>query len=154
MPSNVLTLHLKQTFPPIIWIVTEGKGDGIESRLPFKIFSTLTTSFLSKYKIQNPRYVISFNLDMIQNCHFFHEMVSLILKSEFRNSNQSESGIGCTMSWTRHMPKKWVTWFTLFEDARCKESHLNCIVNFRHNMHQFVYLESLVCFEMHDNRQC
>ena len=40
-PSNVLPLHLKQTFPPIIWIFTEGDGDGIESRLPFKIFSTL-----------------------------------------------------------------------------------------------------------------
>ena len=40
-PSNVLPLHLKQTFPPVIWIFTEG-DDGIESRLPFKIFSTLT----------------------------------------------------------------------------------------------------------------
>ena len=38
MPSNVLPLHLKQ----IIWIFTEGEGDGIESRLPFKIFSTLS----------------------------------------------------------------------------------------------------------------
>ena len=41
MPINVLPLHLKQTFPPIIWIFTEGEGDGMESRLPFKIFSTL-----------------------------------------------------------------------------------------------------------------
>ena len=38
-PSNVLPLHLKQTFPPLIWIFTE--GDWIKSRLPFKIFSTL-----------------------------------------------------------------------------------------------------------------
>ena len=38
-PSNVLPLHLKQTFQPIIWIFTE--GDRIESRLPSKIFSTL-----------------------------------------------------------------------------------------------------------------
>ena len=30
--DNVLLLHLKQTFPPIIWIFTEGEGDGIESR--------------------------------------------------------------------------------------------------------------------------
>ena len=38
MPSsNFLPL----TFPPIIWIFTEGKGDGIESRLPFKTFYTL-----------------------------------------------------------------------------------------------------------------
>ena len=40
-PSNVLSLHLKETFPPIIWNFTEGVGDGIESRLPFQIFSTL-----------------------------------------------------------------------------------------------------------------
>ena len=41
MPSNVLPLRLKQTVLPIIWIFTEGEGDEIESRLPFKIFSTL-----------------------------------------------------------------------------------------------------------------
>ena len=41
MTSNVLPLHLNQTFQLIIWIFTEGEGDGIESRLPFKIFSTL-----------------------------------------------------------------------------------------------------------------
>ena len=41
MISNVLPLCLKQTFPPIIWICTEGVG--IESKLPFKIFSTLKT---------------------------------------------------------------------------------------------------------------
>ena len=43
MPSNVVPLHpglhLKQTFPPIIQIFNE--GDEIESKLPFKIFSTL-----------------------------------------------------------------------------------------------------------------
>ena len=42
MPSNVLPLHLKQTYWPMIWIFTEDEGDGIESRLPFKIFSNLT----------------------------------------------------------------------------------------------------------------
>ena len=31
--EDALPLHLKQTFPPIIWIFTEGEGDGIESRL-------------------------------------------------------------------------------------------------------------------------
>ena len=31
-------------FPPIIWIFTEGEGDGIESGLPFQIFSTLHSS--------------------------------------------------------------------------------------------------------------
>ena len=42
MPSNVLPLHLNQTFPPLILIFTEGgEGDGIKSRLSFKIFSIL-----------------------------------------------------------------------------------------------------------------
>ena len=40
-PSNVLPFHLKQTFLPIIWIFAKDEGDGIESRLPFRIFSTL-----------------------------------------------------------------------------------------------------------------
>ena len=42
--SNIFAVHLKQTFPPIIWIFTEGEGDGIKSRLPFKIFSILTSN--------------------------------------------------------------------------------------------------------------
>ena len=46
MPSNVLPLHLKQTFPLIIWIFTKREGDGIKSRLPFKVFSTLACKIL------------------------------------------------------------------------------------------------------------
>ena len=41
MPSNVLPLHFKQIFLPIISIFPEGEGDGFESRLPLKIFSAL-----------------------------------------------------------------------------------------------------------------
>ena len=33
-------------FPHIIWIFTEGEGDGIESMLPFEIFSTLWMSYI------------------------------------------------------------------------------------------------------------
>ena len=33
-----MPLHLKQTFPPIIWIFTKGEGDGIKSRLSFNFF--------------------------------------------------------------------------------------------------------------------
>ena len=45
--NNVLHLHLKQAFPPIIGIFfTEGEGDGMESKLPFKIFSTLSNDHL------------------------------------------------------------------------------------------------------------
>ena len=49
-PSIVLPLHLKQTFLPIIWIFTEGEGDGIESRLTFEIFSTLCITENKKIK--------------------------------------------------------------------------------------------------------
>ena len=71
-PSNVLTLHLKQIFPAIIWIFTEGEGDGIESRLHFKIFSTL------KFYRADSTYphiswflkILSLCLPIIQICHF------------------------------------------------------------------------------------
>ena len=53
MASNVLPLHLKQTFLPKIWIFTEGEGDGIKSRLPFKIFSTLILAILHKIAHQS-----------------------------------------------------------------------------------------------------
>ena len=42
MPGNVLPVHLKQTFPPIILILTESEGGGIESRLPFNFFFYFT----------------------------------------------------------------------------------------------------------------
>ena len=35
--SNVLPLHLKQTFPPIIWIFTQVEEDEIESKWSSKI---------------------------------------------------------------------------------------------------------------------
>ena len=41
-----MPLNLKQTFQPIIWIFTGGEGDGIESRLPFKIFLYFMINFL------------------------------------------------------------------------------------------------------------
>ena len=51
MPSIVLPVHLKQTFPPIILILTESEGGGIESRLPFIFFSTLLCLTISIYLI-------------------------------------------------------------------------------------------------------
>ena len=38
MPSNGLRLHFKETFPPIIWIFTDGEGDEIESKLILNLF--------------------------------------------------------------------------------------------------------------------
>ena len=43
-PKNVLLLHLKQTFTPIILIFTDGEGDGIDNRESFKVCSTLPPS--------------------------------------------------------------------------------------------------------------
>jgi hypothetical protein len=54
--SKVLPLHLKQTFLPIICIVTEGEVDRIETRILFKIFSTLPQIPLPHHfqKIEQP----------------------------------------------------------------------------------------------------
>ena len=88
-PSNVLPLHLKQTFLPIIWIFTEGESDGSDSRQPFKIFSTLTliNSFskiipkfwqlqiLFIFTKHNTYNIVSFNLLIFEskfNYHFSH----------------------------------------------------------------------------------
>ena len=72
MPSNVLPLHLKQTFPLIIWIFSE--DDEIKSRLPFKIFSTLPrknvntlTSYLLDLFVLTSIYV---DVNQPQRCPF------------------------------------------------------------------------------------
>ena len=49
----ILPLHLKQNFLPRIWIFTGGEGDKIESRLPFKIFSTLICSILVRWSVKD-----------------------------------------------------------------------------------------------------
>ena len=67
MPSNVLPLHLKQTFPPIIWIFTVGEGDGIESRLPLKIFSTLISIFLNLFSSVYSQYFLRQNSNKKSN---------------------------------------------------------------------------------------
>ena len=47
-----MPFHIKQTFLPV-WIFPEGEGDGVETRLPFKIFFNL------------PDY--DFNFDVVKN---------------------------------------------------------------------------------------
>ena len=51
-PAMFCLYTSKKTFPTIIWIFTEGEDDGIEFRLPFKIFSTLQhpAIFFSTFK--------------------------------------------------------------------------------------------------------
>ena len=56
-----MPFYLKQTFPIIIWIFTEGEGDWIKSRLPLRIFSTLLfLAFkLLKHEILKPDFLIN-----------------------------------------------------------------------------------------------
>ena len=48
MPSNILPLHLKQHFLPMIRIFNDGEGDAIKSRLPLKKNSTLLLGSFGK----------------------------------------------------------------------------------------------------------
>ena len=82
--SNVLPLHLKPTFPAIILILTESEGDMIESRLPFKIFSTLLP--LSAQRTG----VINFSV--------------LSLKIKNLPSNLAALDIGCCLTLTCNLP--------------------------------------------------
>ena len=69
-PSNALPYYLKKTFPSIIWIFTEGEGDGIESRLSSFIFiklqwvenESLLKQFLFIYKVEK---IYEDSLDLI-----------------------------------------------------------------------------------------
>ena len=90
-PSNVLPLHLKQTFPPIIWIFTEGEGDGIKSRLPFKIFSTLTRQDKVITKQFSSMAIWEIRESVCQSCNYLYFFMSkaMVLKldlKEFRIS--------------------------------------------------------------------
>ena len=49
-------VYLMPTFLPIIWIFTEDEGDGIESRIPFIIFSIL--QICQKLKLATPQYAM------------------------------------------------------------------------------------------------
>ena len=87
---NVLLIHLKQAFPHIIWIFTEVVGDGIESRLPFKIFSTLVNinpreenvffflfaiNFTSCIFLPNILVAIFSKVTLFQDVHFIYVLV-------------------------------------------------------------------------------
>ena len=92
MHRNFLPFHLKQTFPPIIWIFTEGEGDGIKFRLPFKIFSALTqTSILTNCLLPNSFFLYKFTI-FFYNCSAFdsnlfsRETKSERIERKFKNT--------------------------------------------------------------------
>ena len=79
----VLPFYLKQTFPPLIWMFTEGEGDGIKSRLPFKIFSTLREKSIKTKKKMFAR--IAIRLLCIKVCYNFM-FVTQFLKRQGSNA--------------------------------------------------------------------
>ena len=64
MTSNIFAIHLNQTFLPIIWIFTEGEGDGIKPRILFKIFSAIKNSKTFRPIVEND-YSLMFPLSSI-----------------------------------------------------------------------------------------
>merc|ERR1719203_2565304 len=93
-------LHLNQTFPPIDWVFTEGGGDGIESRLPFNIFSTLIKVQLSlkKDKICPPP-LFSPNPQLLQLCTMISRknISRLVFDSKKMTLIQQQTMILCTI---------------------------------------------------------
>ena len=81
----------KQGFPPIVWIFIE--GDGIKSRLPFKIFSTVTMSKLMASTIETDeisyeRFPFLNNSTPCTNCTTnIHYMVTFLIQvlNDIRN---------------------------------------------------------------------
>ena len=69
IPSNILPLHLKQTFPPIIWIFVKYEGDRIESRLP-KSFLT-SNHFNTKYLVFCMHNFLCLWVAFVQRVFFF-----------------------------------------------------------------------------------
>ena len=70
-----VVIKLLKTFPPIIWIFTEGEGDGIKSRLSSLIFSTLKLNFYSQVE----KSTLDFEKDLIP---------------QFLSANTNEVGLG------------------------------------------------------------
>ena len=96
-PSNVLPLHLKQTFPHIIWIFTKGEGDGIKSRLHFKIFSTLPLMFCTVSDLESlPSEIVFLRLlkksSLLAKLRSFIEFVEIILHE-----------LSCTYKWAQNV---------------------------------------------------
>ena len=89
-PNNVLPLHLKQTFPPIIWIFTEGEGNLLRLlRLPFKIFSTLPNDYFPWLTSSDLYYCqlfsSSFNISILWRQIFKAELFWLVCMLELIN---------------------------------------------------------------------
>ena len=114
-PSNILPLHLKQIFLLIIWIFIEGEGDGIKSRLHFKMFSTLLIN--SGDIIRAPNWLnpsIIFWGIMIRKVDGFSYQVRF-LKWLVILENMSRRKISTTQLSTKHNLQIFTPWQSIFE---------------------------------------
>ena len=117
-PSNVLPLHLKQTFLPIIWIFTEGKGDGIKFRLPFDVFFFTTITF--SYFVNTYMYIMT----SIQKLGTILSNQVLINKTVQSVNNKSYSWFLFASNLTKHLTQN-------FKQTKCfkKKRHQENVNN-------------------------
>ena len=93
MPSNVLLLHLKQTFPPIIWIFTECQGvDWIQATFWNLFYYFIWDNLVSYFIIDSFR-------------GFFTLVVSMILKNNLVKTRARED----------NGPVNLCPWFLLYK---------------------------------------
>ena len=90
MHSNVLLLSLKQTFPCIIWILTE--GDGIKTRQPFKIFSTFQVHTFLHDLLSS-----EFFRNLVSVCHCFRQT---------RLNNPGKALVAPKLKWQIQVPNR------------------------------------------------
>ena len=101
--KNILPLQFNQTFPTMIWIFTEVEGDGIKSRLPFKIFSTLKWFFNKYWRFALGRVCICI---YISTC-MFNKFGKIIAGIKYRMQSIYE----ISQYYTSHMSYMYILWF-------------------------------------------
>ena len=98
MPTNVLPLQLKQTFPHTIWIFTEGEGDGIESSKKWIIYITKLIDVVEPFKgifqysllaCRKSTYVLLRDMKSIKKIQLFLIFLTLNLFFQWVNSVNS-----------------------------------------------------------------
>ena len=85
-------------FSPIIWIFAESEGDGIKSRLPFKIFYTIKfqVSMFKRHKLwvfsfcaKNNQFSQTITQSFIRKSPFFRQIVNVMCLRSFAKQKTS-----------------------------------------------------------------
>ena len=111
--------HLKQIFLSMIWTFTEGEGDGIEFRLPFKIFSTLTLAW-TRFRIENDAW--TFVLIRPLPCHLNRMTSESILNNSI--CEKKERIIFWWLCWLMQSQFQSVFLYVFFSENNYKVSSL------------------------------